>query len=71
MPSSLAFRARKPNLSLYAGQDPTIVRWYQEDQVLDIIRSDPMNLNRVSEIDSRPTASWQTCSTEASASPAW
>jgi hypothetical protein len=43
--------ADKPNLPMYAAQDPTIVRWYQEDQVLDIVRSDPMNVNAVTEID--------------------
>jgi len=42
--------ADKPNLPLYAARDPTIVRWYQEDQVLDIVRSDPMKINGVSEI---------------------
>jgi hypothetical protein len=26
------------------------VRWYQEDQVLDVVRSDPLNINRVTEI---------------------
>jgi hypothetical protein len=45
--------AEKPNVPLFAAQDPSIVRWYHEDQVLDIVRSDPMNLNRVAEIDLR------------------
>jgi len=40
----------KPNLPLCAAKDPGIVRWYQEDQVLNIVRSDPMKINRVSEI---------------------
>jgi len=43
--------ADKPNLPMYAAQDPTIVRWYQEDQVLDIVRSDPMNVNGVTEFE--------------------
>jgi hypothetical protein len=57
---SLAFRqgggmvmwvtADKPNLPLYAAKNVNIVRWYQEDQVIDIARSDPMNINVVSEI---------------------
>jgi hypothetical protein len=43
--------AEKPNLPLYAAQDSTIVRWYQEDQVVNIVLSDPMNVNGVTEID--------------------
>jgi hypothetical protein len=42
--------ADRPNLPLYAATDPSIVRWYQEDQVLNIVRSDPLKVNRVSEI---------------------
>jgi hypothetical protein len=42
--------ADKPNLPLYAAQDPTIVRWYQEDQVVNIVRCDPMNVNGVTDI---------------------
>jgi hypothetical protein len=42
--------ADKPNLPLYAAKDPSIVRWYQEDQVINVVRSDPMKVNRVSEI---------------------
>jgi hypothetical protein len=42
--------AAEPNLPLYAAKDPTIVRWYQEDQVLNVVRSDPLNINGVSEI---------------------
>jgi hypothetical protein len=42
--------ADKPNLSLYAATDPSIVRWYQEDQVINVVRSDPLKINRVSEI---------------------
>ena len=41
--------ADKPNL-LYAAKDPSIVRWYQEDQVMNLVRSDPLKVNRVSEI---------------------
>ena len=41
--------ADKPNLPLVAAKDPNIVRWYQEDQVLDIVFSEPMQLNQVSE----------------------
>jgi hypothetical protein len=43
--------ADKPNLVLHAANDPAIVRWYQEDQVLDVVRSDPIKLNRVSRIE--------------------
>jgi hypothetical protein len=43
--------ADKPNLPLYAAHDPSIVRVYQEDQVINIVRSGPMNVNEVSEID--------------------
>jgi hypothetical protein len=39
-----------PNLPLYAAKDPSIVRWYQEDQVINVVRSDPLKVNRVSEI---------------------
>jgi hypothetical protein len=42
--------ADEPNLPLYAATDPTVVRWYKEDQVMDVVRSDPLNINRVSEI---------------------
>jgi hypothetical protein len=27
-----------------------VVRWYQEDQVLDVVRSDPLGVNGVSEL---------------------
>jgi hypothetical protein len=40
----------KPNLPLRAARNPEIVRWYQEDQVMNVVRSDPLNINRVSEI---------------------
>jgi hypothetical protein len=42
--------ADKPNLPLYAAKDPSIVRWYQEDQVINVVRSDPLSINAVSEI---------------------
>jgi hypothetical protein len=42
--------ADKPNLPLYAAKDPQVERWYQEDQVLDVVRSDPLGVNRVSEL---------------------
>jgi hypothetical protein len=40
----------KPNLPLRAASDPRIVRWYQEDQVMNVVRSDPLRVNRVSEL---------------------
>lgn len=42
--------SEKPSLPLYAAADPTIVRWYQEDQVINIVRSDPLKINAVSEM---------------------
>jgi len=42
--------ADAPNLQLYSAQDPRIERWYKEDQVIDVVRSDPRGINRVSEI---------------------
>jgi len=42
--------AETPNLSLHAAKDPAIQRIYQEDQVVDVVRSEPLNVNRVSEI---------------------
>jgi hypothetical protein len=42
--------ADKPNLPLYSAKDRSIVRWYQEDQVINVVRSDPLKINRVSEI---------------------
>jgi hypothetical protein len=47
--------ADKPNLALYAAQDTSIVRVYQEDQVINIVRSDPMNVNAVSEMNLKVT----------------
>jgi hypothetical protein len=45
--------ADKPNLPLYAARDPSIVRAYQEDQVINIVRSGPMNVDTVTEITLR------------------
>jgi hypothetical protein len=42
--------AEEPNLPLYAAKDPSIVRWYQEDQVINIVRSNPLKINAVSEM---------------------
>ncbi|HKA27508.1 MAG TPA: hypothetical protein VKD88_09045 [Gaiellaceae bacterium] len=39
-----------PNLPLRAATNPHIVRWYQEDQVMNVVRSDPLNVDRVTEI---------------------
>jgi len=40
----------EPNLPLHAASDPSVVRWYQEDQVLDVARSNPLGVNTVSEL---------------------
>jgi hypothetical protein len=45
--------ADKPNLPLYAARDTSIVRVYQEDQVINIVRSGPMNVDTVTEITLR------------------
>jgi hypothetical protein len=42
--------AEEPNLPMYAAEDPGVVRWYQEDQVLDTVRSERMGIDRVSEL---------------------
>ena len=42
--------AGEPNLPLHAASDPSVSRWYQEDQVLDVARSDPLGVNTVSEL---------------------
>src|SRR5262249_29404278 len=42
--------ADAPKLQLHAAQDPRIERWYKEDQVIDVVRSDPQGINRVSDI---------------------
>jgi hypothetical protein len=40
----------EPNLPLRAASNPQIVRWYQEDQVMNVVRSDPLGVNRASEL---------------------
>jgi hypothetical protein len=40
----------EPNLPLRAARNTEIVRWYKEDQVMNVVRSDPLGVNRVSEI---------------------
>jgi len=47
--------ANAPNLQLYSAQDPRIERWYKEDQVIDVVRSDPRGINRVSDISIKAT----------------
>jgi hypothetical protein len=42
--------ADEANLPLYAATDPSIVRWYQEDQVMNVVRSVPLNVDSVTEI---------------------
>jgi hypothetical protein len=42
--------ADEPNLTFYAARDTNIVRVYQEDQVINVVRSLPMNVDRVSDI---------------------
>jgi hypothetical protein len=43
--------ADEPNLPLYAAKDPTVVRWYREDQVMDVVLSLPLDINTVSDVD--------------------
>ena len=45
--------AAEPNLPLYAANDPSIIRVYQEDQVMNVVRSVPLKVDGVSEIDLR------------------
>jgi len=42
--------AAEPNTCLRAASDPQIVRWYREDHVMNVIRSDPLSINRVSHL---------------------
>jgi hypothetical protein len=42
--------SHEPNLPLRAAKNPDIMRWYQEDQVMNVVRSDPLNVDRVTEI---------------------
>ncbi|MGH3713707.1 MAG: hypothetical protein ACRDT4_09650 [Micromonosporaceae bacterium] len=43
--------AEQPNLELQAAANPDIVRWYQEDQVIDLVRSVPMGIDKVGELE--------------------
>jgi hypothetical protein len=45
----------EPNLPLVAARDTSIVRWYQDDQVMNVVRSDPLAVNRVTEISLQAT----------------
>ena len=42
--------ADQPNLPLRAAKNPDILRVYQEDQVFNVVRSEPMNIDRVPDI---------------------
>jgi len=42
--------ASEPNLALYAARDPSVLRIYQEDHVLNVVRSVPLKIDRVCEI---------------------
>jgi hypothetical protein len=42
--------AELPNLLLRAAKDSGIRRWYKEDQVMNVVRSVPLKLDRVSEL---------------------
>jgi hypothetical protein len=42
--------AEEPNTPLVAANDPNVVRWYQEDQVFDVVRSDELKVDRASEV---------------------
>jgi hypothetical protein len=42
--------ADQPSLPLRAAKNPDVLRVYQEDQVLDVVRSEPMRIDRVSDI---------------------
>src|SRR5262245_1422240 len=43
-------KTEEPELALYAARDPTIVRLYQEDQVMNVVRAEPLQVDQVSEI---------------------
>jgi hypothetical protein len=49
--STIWLCADEPNLQLVAANDTKQVRWYQEDQVLDLVRSDPLDINNVTEVN--------------------
>ncbi len=51
--------AEHPNLPLYAAKDPRILRWYQEDQVIDIARSVPLKIDTISKISLAVTGELQ------------
>jgi hypothetical protein len=42
--------ADKPNTPFIAASDPNIVRWYQEDQVFDVVRSEELKVDRTSQV---------------------
>jgi len=45
--------ADEPNTPFVAANDPETVRWYQEDQVFDVVRSDNLKVDRVSKLSLR------------------
>ena len=40
----------EPTLLLRAARNLAVERWYQEDQVMNVVRSDPLGIDRVSEL---------------------
>jgi len=42
--------ADEPDLPLVAANDPAIVRWYQEDQVFDVVRSEGLKVDQTSQV---------------------
>src|SRR5215813_12250633 len=42
--------ANKPNLPLVAASDPGIVRVYKVDEVMNVVRSEPLKIDRISEM---------------------
>lgn len=42
--------ADKPDLPEVAANDPDIVRWYQEDQVFDVVQSGELQVDRTSQV---------------------
>jgi len=42
--------ADEPDLPLVAANDPAIVRWYQEDQVFDVVHSCELQVDRTSQV---------------------
>lgn len=47
--------ADRPNFPIWAATDPTILRVYQDDALIDIIRNDAQNINHTSELAFRVT----------------